>query len=768
MKLLNSLSIRSKITLIILLVTVISLSIAFIFIAFNEIQTYKKNMSDNISVMAKLVGENTAICLVFNTHADAKEQLSKLKKLNYVANAYIYDNHNKLFAKYDKSPNDTLLHNLPVNANSGFSGNYLHIYEAIEYKGEKNGIIYIRASTEQLTSQINEYLVTTISIMLALLLASYFLASKLQKIISVPLLKLAKVAQSISEHADYTIRVQRESNDEIGALQEGFNSMLDKIQSKEEERNKVELALRESEKYNRTLFEQTPIGLIVTKIDGSFIDMNTTFCDITGYFIFELLKFDNWKSIFVPEQIEEINSYIKKEIDEKGFYNRFETQILNKEGRLIPARLSGTTINQRSERLMLSIVEDITEHKIAEDNKNLLLSISQAANFSESLDDLYRLVHLSVSSVMNADNFYISIYDETTQELTFPYIIDEIDPDNEPIKFGKGLTSYVIKKGQAVLLSAQDIDDLNIKGEAELVGLKPFQWMGIPLKLKDKTIGVMVIQNYKEKNAYSDDNKQMLELISDQIARFIEKKRIELELIIAKETAEKSNRLKSDFLAQMSHEIRTPINSILSFTSLLREELESRVSDDLRESFRIINNGGKRLIRTIDSILNMSQIQTGNYDVNLVQTDIVNDILEKIIPEFKHTANDKKLELVFTNHAKKTVVVADTYTTSQIFQNLIDNAIKYTPKGKVEIIAANIENRLNIEIIDSGIGISKEYLPQIFSPFSQEDTGYTRKFEGNGLGLALVKKYIELNNAFIKVDSEKNKGTKFTVVYKCN
>jgi len=137
-----------------------------------------------------------------------------------------------------------------------------------------------------------------------------------------------------------------------------------------------------------------------------------------------------------------------------------------------------------------------------------------------------------------------------------------------------------------------------------------------------------------------------------------------------------------------------------------------------------------------------------------------------MVREFKSLSDDKGLTIKFTPSDDTAFITADRYTVNQVFQNLINNAIKYTLKGYVEVYVKNLKNdKVKIEIRDSGIGMSEEYLQKMFMPFSQEDTGYKREFEGNGLGLALVKKYIELNRAEINVESEKNIGSVFSVVF---
>jgi len=244
-----------------------------------------------------------------------------------------------------------------------------------------------------------------------------------------------------------------------------------------------------------------------------------------------------------------------------------------------------------------------------------------------------------------------------------------------------------------------------------------------------------------------------------------QRKKFENDLILAKEQAEKADRLKSEFLAQMSHEIRTPINAILSFVSLLKEELQNVITEELKPSFGIISNAGKRLIRTVDMILDMSDIQAGTYDFIAKNIDLHEDIILPLIEEFKYSAKAKGLKLTTEKLTSHCSVLADEYTIRQIFSNLIDNAIKYTKEGSVSVLIKSTNENKIVEIIDSGIGISKDNISLIFEPFRQEDQGYTRKFEGNGLGLALVKKYCEINSAKIEVESEKGKGSTFRVIF---
>ena len=244
------------------------------------------------------------------------------------------------------------------------------------------------------------------------------------------------------------------------------------------------------------------------------------------------------------------------------------------------------------------------------------------------------------------------------------------------------------------------------------------------------------------------------------------RKEYEEELRNAKEKAEISDRLKSEFLAQMSHEIRTPLNIILSYSEMLVEDLDFSKFPEKKELYEISKDSGKRLIRTIDSILNMSELHLGLYKPILKILDIEKNILFPLFKEYQIIASKKGLQFTLNNTAENLFVYSDEYAVMQIFHNLIDNAIKYTNKGYVEIkISNDFDGKLLVEIFDSGIGMTNEYMLHLYEMFRQEEQGYSRTYEGNGLGLALVKRYCEIINADISVESKKDEGTKFRVKF---
>ncbi len=275
------------------------------------------------------------------------------------------------------------------------------------------------------------------------------------------------------------------------------------------------------------------------------------------------------------------------------------------------------------------------------------------------------------------------------------------------------------------------------------------------------------IETHLEISRLQKELKEHNELLEQKVSeRTAELKESNKNLIVAKEKAEVADNFKSIFLAQMSHEIRTPINIMVSYASLLQSDLDENSDESLIHGLKSISTAGNRLVRTTDLIINLSEIQSGNYKADFTKIDINLDVLAGIFFNFNEVAKNKNIKLKLLVETEDTKLVADLYTTNQIFSQIIENAITFTDSGSITIkVSKTSGDSLVVEIIDTGIGISDEYLKDIFVPFSQEEMGYTRKYDGNGIGLALAKEYCKLNNAQIEVESKKGVGSTFRVIF---
>ncbi len=241
-----------------------------------------------------------------------------------------------------------------------------------------------------------------------------------------------------------------------------------------------------------------------------------------------------------------------------------------------------------------------------------------------------------------------------------------------------------------------------------------------------------------------------------------ERKMTEYALLKAKALAEDANRTKSQFLANMSHELRTPLNSVIGFSQVLLSEEYSNLSEKEIHYAHNIHKSGQKLLNLINDILSISKIESGKMELSYSRFDVVeavNEVLELTSP----MSRKKHLTTTLYCDLNDFFIYADRNKFEGILYNLLSNAIKFTYEGGIIKINCNsLPDMLEVAVTDNGIGISEEEQKIIFDPFKQIDGSHQRKYDGTGLGLSLVKKYVEMQNGSIEVESQKEKGSTFT------
>lgn len=478
---------------------------------------------------------------------------------------------------------------------------------------------------------------------------------------------------------------------------------------------------------------------------------------------------------FVHSEIHKVNN------SNKRVYS-IDYRVIKRDGSIIWVNDLGTCVINDEGKIeyLTGFISDITGRKSEEETRQKILILEEAltkasGKLIQSKPDINEILNLiGIAAGVDRVSIFTMQQDNKVMANQYEYCKAGLLSPKESIhEFEISNFPWWMKKlWSAESIIVEDVNRLPEEASVEksvLVNLGIQAFTVFPLYSKAQgLIGFIEFDDLNATHKWIEYELAFLHVISESITNYLDRREYEKKILEAKHAAEKSEKLKTEFLAQMSHEIRTPINVMLSFSSFLQDKFSAVEKDEEAElSFQSIKAAGKRLIRTIDLLLDMSEIQAESYEYNPKLIDLNIDILNNLKPEFSELARQKGVEFEYSFEiGKEYEIYADEYAVNQIFANLIDNAIKYTREGKVTVHLGT-KNRTQVfaEVSDTGIGMGSEYLGEIFQAFNQEDKGYTRRFEGSGLGLALVKKYCELNNATVEVESKKDSGSTFRIIF---
>jgi signal transduction histidine kinase len=265
------------------------------------------------------------------------------------------------------------------------------------------------------------------------------------------------------------------------------------------------------------------------------------------------------------------------------------------------------------------------------------------------------------------------------------------------------------------------------------------------------------VPNRDEFGALADHMNHM----SKELHRLSEgQRRAAQELQDLNEQLQRASKAKSDFLANMSHELRTPMNAILGFVEMVLDEIYGEVPPHLKEPLTDIQTNGKHLLRLINDVLDLSKIEAGRMELFLADYS-VQDVMESVRASLQSLALEKGLGFVAAAEDDIPLAHGDGKRITQCLMNLVGNALKFTKRGRVAVWVELQGSELLYHVSDTGIGIPKEELENIFGEFQQVDTAMTREFTGTGLGLNITKKFVEMHGGRIWVESELGKGSTF-------
>jgi len=469
-----------------------------------------------------------------------------------------------------------------------------------------------------------------------------------------------------------------------------------------------------------------------------------------------------------------------------------EVKAKKKDGTIFDIDLSVSEAKLESGHFFMGIIRDISARvlaaeEIAAKSKELEISANYERSFGQAMalfSASYKqetILRGTLALLAESHSFPVSalyIYDEWSGNLVCGASHGVSSSEfRQDYRLGEGLI------GQAGIQDAPIIINKDTVGQelwidAGVASVEPAAIIVSPIRYQEKTLGVLALvslHSLSEQDCYFIDRlcKQLavalnnlsqyrnLKELSEQLkVRGQEVSRKNLEL-------EEANKMKSEFLATMSHELRTPMNAIIGFSEILKDGLMGELQDDQRDYVEEIFNSGRHLLSLINDILDLSKIEAGKMELGLESVDI-GSLLVNSLSIVKEKAHAHQIHLDLQCAENLGSIAADARKLKQVVYNLLSNAVKFTADGGRVILAARQvmesgKNFLEISVTDTGIGISAEDQKKLFQPFQQVDQSLARRYEGTGLGLAMVKRIVELHGGSVHLESETGKGSCFSI-----
>jgi len=542
--------------------------------------------------------------------------------------------------------------------------------------------------------------------------------------------------------------------------------------------------------YARSLIEASLDPLVTISAKGKIMDVNNATELVTGVARDKLIGTDFSTYFTEPEKARVGYQRVFTE----GFVTNYPLSIRRKDGHITHVLYNASIYRDENDQVqgVFAAARDITVQKETEVRMSKMARYDATHNkilteFNSSQDRDVVLQHLL--KILAENNGYLMSafydFDEWAGRLIYVASYGMGESYQQSYKLGEGLIGECAKRNNRIILKNVNLDDFVIDvGFGKII---PKTVIFSPVTYQQKRLGVFLIVSREQTTS---DEINFIERLCTQtgvamhnLKQYEDMKMMSNKLRERNNEIEKKNkqldeasRMKSEFLANMSHELRTPLNAILGFSEAMKDKIFGEVNDKQEEGLGVIFDSGQHLLSLINDILDLSKIESGKMELDCSSFDI-NDLVERSLSIIKEKANKHNIHLNLNLGDQVGVVTADERKIKQVMFNLLSNATKFTPdNGDITVstqlhlneimLCANEEKSrqdfISISVTDTGIGMAKKDLGKLFVPFEQLDSSLSKKYQGTGLGLAMVKRLLELHRGCISVRSELRKGSCFT------
>ena len=524
------------------------------------------------------------------------------------------------------------------------------------------------------------------------------------------------------------------------------------------------ISLQDIIETSRIITETASDAIITIDESSKILFVNRATVDIFGYSVEEMLGAE--LTMLMPEYLRQLHhtglkSYL--ETDKKDIsWVAVEVPGLHKSGQEISLELSFGEFQKDGRRFFTGIARDVTLRKQDEKRLAALQKVTDVALAHLSLDELLPESLSRIREALNVDTVAILLLRIEGDELVAwgaQGLQEEVEAGVR-IPVGRGFAGRVLAQGQPIII--EDVSQADVYNPLlREKGIKSL--LGVPLFVEGRAIGVLHVGTLEFAH-FTDDDVQLLQLAADRIALAIENARLYQVEKIARAEAEDANRAKDEFLTILSHELRTPLTPIIGWVQMMQNGILP--DTEFNRALSVISRNAHSLKRLINDLLDMSAILSGKMRIDetlLSLADVLSESVDTMRPYARESNVDLRLEIA--DGPSALIIKGDRSRLSQIFCNILHNAIKFSPAGDyVQVSCEARDSAAIVRIADQGEGIPAEFLPHVFERFRQADGSRTRAYGGLGLGLALVKSFVQAHGGTIEATSNgAGKGSEFVV-----